>query len=365
MTDKKHTNNSWLKSININSIYSIDKQRRAFSLFTMAAFAILVISTLVITNFEIYAPSLTVMLILSDITIIGCLYYYFRTGKLMIATITVLTIIFFLCISLIYTGGKENTALYWLMFYPVVTYVTLGFKAGSILVSLMYICAIYLLYGPDVGQAEYDSVEKSRFVASFSMVIIFSFISEFFRYKSHQKIADMTLIEKQDALTDPLTGLANRRYIIDHIVPRLQQSSSELPLCILLIDLDNFKVLNDSYGHDFGDKVLISFTNMLFLQLRTSDIKARYGGEEFLVLLPKSNAEQASIVANKLRDYVANNPVAYDIGVSVPISCSIGVAQVDHASQFHKAIKQADDYLYQAKAAGRNKVISVLNTRKT
>lgn len=361
MTDKQTSHESWLSSININSIDNIDKQRKAFCLFAMAAFAALVISMLVITNFDVYAPLLTVMLIISDITIICCLYYYFRTGKLTVATYTVLTIIFLLCISLIYTGGKENTALYWMMFYPVVAFVTLGFKAGSLLVFLMYVFAVYLLYGPDIGQVSYGSVEKSRFIASFSMLILFSFVSEFFRYKSHQKIADITLVEKQDALTDPLTGLANRRYILDHLVPRLHQSSNELPLSILLIDLDNFKTLNDNYGHDFGDSVLVAFTHMLYLQLRSSDIKARYGGEEFLILLPNCQVEQATAVANKLRHYVANNPIAYDINVSVPISCSIGVTQINQASQFNKAVKQADEYLYQAKSAGRNKVVSVLS----
>jgi len=361
MTHNQSNNESWLDSININSIDNIDKQRKALCLFAMAAFAILVISTLVIVNFDVYATLLTTMLIISDITIICCLYYYFRTSKLTIATYIVLTIIFFLCISLIYTGGKENTALYWMMFYPVVTFVTLGFKAGSALVFLMYVCAVYLLYGPNIGQVNYGSVEKSRFIASFSMVILFSFMSEFFRHKSHKKIAEITLIEKQDALTDPLTGLANRRYILDHLVPRLHQSNNDLPLSVLLIDLDNFKILNDNYGHDFGDSVLVAFTHMLYLQLRNIDIKARYGGEEFLILLPKCNTEQATAVANKLREYVEKNPVAYDMNVAVPISCSIGVAQINEASQFYKSVKQADEYLYQAKAAGRNKVISALS----
>jgi len=350
---------NWLSAITLKSVDTADKQRRAFTLFTMAFFAIALITTLLILNYQVYALPLTVMLLISDIAIVGCLLYYFRTGNLTAIACIILLIIMLLCISLVYTGGKENTALYWLMFYPVVAYVTLGLKVGSVFVAIMYLSTTLLLFGADVGQVSYGHVEMTRFLASFTLVILFSGISEFFRQKSHQKIADITLIEKRDALTDPLTGLANRRYIYEHICPRLESDAqSHLPMSILLIDLDNFKLVNDTYGHDFGDQVLIAFTSMLFDKLRTTDIKARYGGEEFIILLPNTELKTAHRVAEKLCAHVADKRIAYDVGMAVSITCSIGIASLNHASQFSKAVKRADDNLYKAKMAGRNTVVS-------
>jgi len=350
---------NWLAAVTTKTVDTADKQRRAFTLFTMAFFALVLITSLVISNFHIYEMPLTVMLIVSDITIVLCLLYYFKTGNLMTIASIIMSIVLLLCISLIYTGGKENTALYWVMFYPVVSYVTLGLMFGSALMAVMYISTLLMLFGPNFGQVQYGDVEVSRFLASFSLVILFSAISEYFRKKSHQKIADITLIEKRDALTDPLTGLANRRYIYEHIQPRLDtEANSYLPMSVLLIDLDNFKVLNDTYGHDFGDQVLIAFTSMLHDKLRGTDIKARYGGEEFMILLPKASLKTAHGVAEKLRAYVSNKQIAYDVGQSISITCSIGIASLEHGNQFSKAIKQADDNLYRAKAKGRNVVVS-------
>ncbi|WP_254907762.1 GGDEF domain-containing protein [Pseudoalteromonas shioyasakiensis] len=352
---------NWLNAITLNSVDTADKQRRAFTLFTMAFFAIVLITSLVLSNYQIYALPLTIMLVVSDITIVLCMLYYFRTGALVSVSCIILSIILLLCVALVYTGGKENTALYWLMFYPIVAYVTLGLKVGSVLVGIMYASAVALLFSPNFGQAHYGQVETSRFLASFTMVILFSGISEYFRQKSHQKIADITLIEKRDALTDPLTGLANRRYIYEHIQPRLEaEAANYLPMSVLLIDLDNFKSLNDTYGHDFGDQALIAFTSMLHDKLRGTDIKARYGGEEFIILLPKAGLSIAHAVAEKLRSYVAEKQIPYDVGQSVTITCSIGIASLERGSQFSKAIKQADDNLYKAKAKGRNVVVSDL-----
>ncbi len=347
----------WLHSITINSVNTADKQRRAFTLF-----AIVLITSLLILNYQLYDLALNIMLFISDLAIVMCIFYYFRTGQLISVTCIILSIILLLCIALVYTGGKEGTALYWLMFYPIVAYVTLGLKMASILVATMYLSALFLLFGPALGQANYGSVETSRFLASFSMVIFFSGISEYFRQKSYQKIANITLIEKRDALTDPLTGLANRRYINEHLQPcLLAEAGNYLPMSLLLIDLDNFKTLNDTYGHDFGDKVLIAFTSMLNDKLRGTDIKARYGGEEFIILLPKAGLTIAHTVAEKLRDYVAQKQIPYDAGQSISITCSIGIASLERGSQFSKAIKQADENLYKAKAKGRNKVVSALN----
>lgn len=151
---------NWLNVINIDSVYSSDKQRQAFSLFTMIGIAIVVITLLVFLNYSVYSPILTVALVIVNFTIISCAIYFIKTGKLEIVALISMIIVFIMCIALTYTGGKENTALYWLMFYPVVTFASLGVRLGCWLGLSLLLCCIALLYGPNFGQVSYGDVEK-------------------------------------------------------------------------------------------------------------------------------------------------------------------------------------------------------------
>ncbi|WP_024611115.1 GGDEF domain-containing protein [Pseudoalteromonas sp. TB64] len=359
MHNKKLNKQNWLNLINIDSVYSSDKRRKAFSLFTMIGISIVVITLLVFFNYELYSPILTISLIIVNITIIGCSVYFIKTGKLEIVALISMSIVCMMFVALVYTGGKENTALYWLMFYPVVTFASLGVRLGGWLGFTLLFCCIIILYGPDFGQVSYGDIEKTRFIASFSMVFLFSFIGEYFRNKSHMAIADITLEQKQDAYTDPLTGIANRRFITSHFLHIAQTRPDQyLPFSLLLIDLDNFKSLNDTHGHDFGDTVLIEFTKLLESQFIATALKARYGGEEFVVILPQITVPAATVMANKFREAVAGHVMFTDDNKHVSITCSIGIAQVNKVFDYDDSLKQADEALYSAKAAGRNRVIS-------
>lgn len=359
MPKKSAASQSWLSLINIDKVYSSDKQRQAFSLFTMIAIAIIVITMLVVSNYDVYSPILTVSLIAVNITFIMGTVYFIKTAKLEVVALISMGIVFIMCIALTYTGGKENTALYWLMFYPVVCFASLGVSRGALLGASLLVCCTFILYGPDFGQVEYGGVEKSRFLASFTLVFIFSFIGEYFRYKSHMAIADITLSQTQDAYTDQLTGGANRRFITAHFLKLAAKTPENyLPFSVLLLDLDYFKRLNDSYGHDFGDTVLIEFTKLLDSQFPMSCVKARYGGEEFVVILPKETAQAATKIADDFRQCVAKQAISTNDNKRVFITCSIGVAQVNNIDDYSQALKQADENLYKAKAQGRNKVVS-------
>ncbi|CAM3774279.1 MULTISPECIES: GGDEF domain-containing protein [Pseudoalteromonas] len=350
---------SWLNLINIESVYSAEKQRRAFTFFTMISIAVVLISTLLILNYTVYATLLTVMLLISDVTLLGCAVYFVSTGRLTCVAILVLSIICVLCLALVYTGGKQNTALYWLMFYPIVAFSTLGLRVGFFVVSVLLAFTCFFLFGADIGQVSYGHAEKVRFTASFILVFLFTFIGEYFRNKSHLEIARMTLLQKQDAHTDQLTGLANRRFVSSHFLPLAKSRPEQyLPFTVLLIDLDHFKEINDNFGHDFGDHVLIEFSNMLEEQLRLSDIKVRYGGEEFMVILPKTQLTVALSVADKFREHIAAQTITFTQQQLTRLTCSIGAAQVTKIDDFNKSVKLADEYLYQAKREGRNKIVS-------
>ena len=168
------------------------------------------------------------------------------------------------------------------------------------------------------------------------------------------------LAEAQAALvtmseTDPLTGVGNRR----HFVTRARQAvadavSLQAPLSIVLIDIDNFKRLNDTYGHAVGDDALVMVANVCRRDLRAGDIFCRWGGEEFIALLPSATLEAACQLAERLRAGVAG---AGGEWLPTEVTISLGVAELsDGLETLEEIIANADRRLYLAKEAGRNRV---------
>ncbi|RBP28333.1 PAS domain S-box-containing protein/diguanylate cyclase (GGDEF)-like protein [Marinobacter pelagius] len=167
------------------------------------------------------------------------------------------------------------------------------------------------------------------------------------------------LLIKQ-SMTDPLTGLGNRRYLeaqADMEMARALRSGN--PLSLIMIDLDHFKRINDTYGHDVGDQVLQAFSDTVRKQLREGDVLCRMGGEEFAVLLPETTSEQSTMVAERIREAIGSRPVGLGEIGKVEYSASFGVTLVDpKESSLKPAIRRADSGLYEAKAAGRDRVIT-------
>jgi diguanylate cyclase (GGDEF)-like protein len=167
------------------------------------------------------------------------------------------------------------------------------------------------------------------------------------------------------SVRDPLTGLYNRRYVGDRLAHEFQRSlRHDRPLAVLMVDIDHFKTVNDTYGHQVGDEVLRSVALMLVNQTRATDVTARYGGEEFLAVLPETDAAGAARVAEKLREAVAVAPLyraQTPKGEQFAVHCtvSIGVAAYHPGIIDPNVIVQAADAaLYAAKAAGRNRAVS-------
>jgi len=158
------------------------------------------------------------------------------------------------------------------------------------------------------------------------------------------------------ATKDPLTGLANRRFFEERLVVAFQQMKRNAhPYSILMVDVDFFKSVNDSFGHETGDNVLRKLAQLLSSCLRNTDLVARYGGEEFIVLLaPVTSGLQAFVVANKICDSVAK---AYFPSVkNVTVSIGLAAASIEDINQ-ETAIRRADRALYKAKEKGRNCVV--------
>ena len=163
------------------------------------------------------------------------------------------------------------------------------------------------------------------------------------------------------ASTDYLTGCMNRRFFVDAATREFERFKRyRTPLTLLVVDLDHFKSINDTYGHAVGDEAISQFARLAAGSLRTTDILARIGGEEFAILLPETTIEEAVSVAEKLRVLVAATPVPIPEGEGHQMTISIGVTALEHDDEgIFTALKRSDQSLYLAKNRGRNRVVGM------
>jgi diguanylate cyclase (GGDEF)-like protein len=163
---------------------------------------------------------------------------------------------------------------------------------------------------------------------------------------------------KHIAATDPLTKIFNRRSFFDLAEKELSRSQRfNTALSVVMVDIDHFKNVNDTYGHILGDQVLIAFAELCQKNLRQYDIFARYGGEEFIVLLPETDISQAMVIAKRLQTMVAGTQIAFN-GDKVSITISLGVSsnEGELSLTLDQLVDRADQALYSSKQSGRNKV---------
>jgi two-component system, cell cycle response regulator len=163
------------------------------------------------------------------------------------------------------------------------------------------------------------------------------------------------------AVTDPLTGLHNRRFMtaqLGALVKRATQGGD--PVAALMVDIDHFKRINDTFGHDIGDEVLREFAVRLATNVRAVDLACRFGGEEFVVVMPDTKLDDAHRIAERLRRHIAGSPF-HLAGLDEPltVTISVGVAATQGEGDAPDALlKRADEAVYEAKAGGRNQVVA-------
>lgn len=171
---------------------------------------------------------------------------------------------------------------------------------------------------------------------------------------------------EQESITDPLTGLFNRRYLDRRIVEEFQRAMRfEQPFSVFLLDIDHFKNVNDTYGHQIGDMVLKKLGHLIMGSVREIDVVIRYGGEEILVILPNTRIENAFELAERLRKQIEETiMVAANSRKGQPaihLTVSIGVSEYQFSDGWdnaQKVLQRTDKALYQAKDQGRNRVIA-------
>lgn len=163
---------------------------------------------------------------------------------------------------------------------------------------------------------------------------------------------------------DALTGVMLRRAFEQRLIEEIERAHRfNHPLTLLMVDIDHFKRINDTWGHHAGDVALHSFASICQQVCRSHDLVGRLGGDEFALLLPETESDAAMVMAERLREAVARHPIDLDdLGRRERITVSIGVAQLRALDSVNELIKKADEALYEAKAAGRNGVRSAVDS---
>ncbi len=264
--------------------------------------------------------------------------------------------IVFLLLGLIYSGGEKNTALYWIYPFPAVFFILLSHRSGLLINLLMFSGVVYLLNNQHLLMASYEEVAIIRFEFALALTIFISFTAEFVRSSTHRELSALTIEKHKLAITDQLTKLPNRHFLETVYFKNIENDAQDyLPMSVVMADIDYFKNVNDTYGHDIGDKVLCHIANILQQNIRQSDVVVRVGGEEFLLLFAKTPLDVGVAVARKLGQILAHKPFV-DGDITIAVTISLGVALASDKQSVKLAISAADKLLYVAKTNGRNTV---------
>lgn len=256
-------------------------------------------------------------------------------------------------------GWDSGFHYYLLMFIPAI--VVGGGRRSTVPLLLLLLLLSYLgLHTLSCAVGALAPLEPLglALVHGFNVVIVFAmaaYTAQF--YNANVRRAERRLIEL--ATRDPLTGLCNRRNLVTlagHEIARARRSGE--PIALVMADIDRFKSINDRYGHEAGDQVILSASALLTRLCRGQDIVARWGGEEFLLLLPNTRLDAAGRLAERIRQALAETEVSI-AGDALAVTISLGVTDWSTDEDLNAAIGRADRALYQSKRSGRDQVTVV------
>jgi diguanylate cyclase (GGDEF)-like protein len=230
-------------------------------------------------------------------------------------------------------------------------------------VSASYLCVPLVAQGETLGifHVQYDRSETVSETEAFeSLKATQRRLSAAIAGQTALSLASLRLREtlREQSIRDPLTGLFNRRFMQESLTRELLRSKrKKFPLTVVFLDLDHFKRVNDTFGHDAGDTVLRSVAEALRNHYRGDDVVCRYGGEEFAVILPESTAAEAAKRSEGLRAAVKSLRIRHEGRVLDGITVSMGIAAFpEHASDEDELLRLADVALYESKSRGRDRI---------
>jgi len=292
------------------------------------------------------------------------LYQLLIKKNLDFASLFVTSILFVFLIFFTYTNKNQNFGVIWSLTYPLFVIPILGGRNG-LLVALAFFAIILPMTYLGIGDWNQSLWSNTDFLRYLVVTICVVFVAYFYESSSNSAYSSLLDSQKKEkdylnklenlSVTDQLTGLHNRRYFDDQFAIQQEKVSRYASqLCLIMIDIDHFKPINDDYGHQVGDSVLKEFSQLLQSQIRATDLLSRWGGEEFMLLLPEVDISAASHIAEKLRHSIENHPFSH----GQALTASFGVAEVQsNQDSKREAIFNVDSALYQAKQDGRNRII--------
>lgn len=281
-----------------------------------------------------------------------------KHNNIQLSAAIILYSLYLLMFYLVFTGGVAQTGPLWIYIVAPVSLFIHGFKRGLFDIAIFVLIIIAIMFVPTdiANHADYPTEFKLRLIYSFLTVTFLSALYEFTRENALKQTLELSQKYQFLAHFDTLTNLSNRRAAYD-ILKREQSriSRNNEVLSVLLCDVDYFKRINDQYGHNAGDAVLVELAKIFTEQVREQDCVSRWGGEEFLFILPQTSAENAAIIAEKIRLSVEQCQI--DVQSSkINVTISIGISQFKNSSNIDEVINNADKHLYLAKESGRNQV---------
>ncbi|MBV1907805.1 MAG: GGDEF domain-containing protein [Kangiellaceae bacterium] len=349
----------WKRFITVESSENIDSKRKKSVMYFFTY-----IGGTIIFYFAFKTPSNDLILKLSLFATASFLYInaiasIFHKNTALASQITGIAVIP-LVLAVVYTGGYADTGLYWAYPFPITLLVFFGPLRGLFLNMVMFVAIILMIYNPEYITANYRPEEVVRFAPTFLVNVTLCLIAEFFRSRSHKELSSLNLDRLKQANTDVLTNLPNRRFIDSVFMDAAKNDQSgHFPMTVIAVDIDHFKKVNDTYGHDIGDIVLKHVARLLRRNTREMDVVARIGGEEFLIIFPRTSNETGVIIADKIRKIISDTPFL-DNDLEINVTVSMGCTEVKKYVFMDDAFKIADKLLYQAKANGRNRMEEVV-----
>lgn len=316
---------------------------------TCAALMIAVLSSTIIGGINVF--NFQAWLIagyngLTAVSSLAALIYLYRGGRLAVAAwTTVIVVLLNLAVFLSATAGAAYSFI-WITIVPPLAFFLLGRQLGTLITAIGFGFVVYVMLAK-TPWGEPMEFTLGAFLNIIEVFILHLLLFRYYEKSRHDAYEALAIISK----TDKLTGLYNRQTIDSYLQQYIEQATANAgPMCAVLIDIDHFKAINDTYGHLAGDKVLKHVGHVLNSQLRDDEVVGRWGGEEFLLLLPNTTDDQALTVADRVREHIQHNR-----SLRTPVTASMGIAQWQAGDTPTDWIARADSALYQAKHAGRNR----------
>lgn len=329
-----------------------DKISDVYRLMLLNAFLICAtISMLLVLIYRLFNPISPIYIFIdgvASISFLGSFFYLRKSQNIEKISVFSSTIMVVLMIGFIHVEAGKSFGLVWTYMIPIYVILLNGFKKGGILTMIFYI-GMFILYNVDYDEwvkNGWDSLSAIRYIITSTIVVLLCITYDYIFYVFQRKL-------HEQSATDALTGLNNRRnidLILNQEIKKQKRVFTNLSFCIF--DIDNFKSINDQYGHLVGDRVLKEIATLAKNNLRTNDIIGRWGGEEFCVISSNTSLDEAMVVFKRLRATIGE----FDFKLKRNVTCSFGISKLKNDFDLESLISRADTLLYEAKNSGKNKI---------